>query len=497
MNTYRPWVDARKIVALSTGKAPEWYKIKNLANGPTQLYIYDEIGYFGLSASDLARELAEISGPVDCHINSPGGEVFDGITIYNCLQARGDVDVYIDGLAASIASVIAMAGRKVFIAKNARFMVHDGFSMAAGNASDMREMADRLDDASNNIASIYAERTGDTVAHWREIMRGERWYTAQAAIDAGLADSMIVHGSVAETREDASNHSHTPMTNHIVSGDPTQTGLSNAASHPYHSEHSMMHEPMTGTHAHNHACFECGDGDDGVHQHAHMHDNDAVHNHGHMTHSHSHDHGIGDGAHDHAHEAGQSSYGAHSHDHVHHNASGHIDPDHDGDNDATAAGDTDHDYWAGPVTNAADKEQRAYLRAHIDLHDASYDSTPWDGSAAMSAAAHSDNPASALSAICAGRRSGDASTEAAHALPHHKHPGSPPNKAGVTAALGRLNQTQGLSNKSAAEAHLKAHASAWASGSEDHDHTDIGDGPWINPTDEEIANWTKNMKGIK
>jgi ATP-dependent protease ClpP protease subunit len=480
-------------MALSTGKAPQWYRIKNLATGPTQLYIYDEIGFFGLSANDLARELADISGPVDCHINSPGGEVYDGITIYNCLQARGDVDVYIDGLAASIASVIAMAGRRVLIAKNARLMVHDGMSMAVGNAAEMREMAEMLDDASDNIASIYAEKTGGTVAAWREIMRGEKWYTAQEAIDAGLADSIIVHGKVAETRQDSKgsveDRQEATLTNSITTsstGTATMAPVvTDAALHPYHSSTSVTHEPMTGRHMHNHAAFGHPDDDDGIHGHAHDHDGDAIHDHTHVTHSHGHSH---DDMHRHAHDEGEDDYGPHTHDHVHHDMSGHADPDHDGDNDATAAGDTDHDYWAAPARNEADEEHRVYLRSHVDLHATSFDNTAWDGSAAMSAAANSDNPASALSAICAGSRSGDASTEAAHALPHHKHPGSPPNKAGVTAALGRLNQTQGLTNKSAAEAHLKAHAKAWASGSEDS-------ADWV-PTDEEVEMWARTMRGI-
>jgi hypothetical protein len=135
------------------------------------------------------------------------------------------------------------------------------------------------------------------------------------------------------------------------------------------------------------------------------------------------------------------------------------------------------------------------IKMHLELHNAAYDDTSWDGSAAMSAATNSSNPASALSAICAGRRSGDSSKQEAHALPHHKHPGSPPNKAGVTAALGRLNQTDGLTNKSAAQAHLEAHAAAWKSKTAG-DKTDTvvmnGDLP-----DDELNNIIKTLKGVR
>jgi ATP-dependent protease ClpP protease subunit len=173
----------------------DWYRIKNQVDGPTQLHIYDEIGYFGVSAGDLIRDLADVNGPIEVHVNSPGGEVFDGIAIYNALMARKDVTVVIDGLAASIASVIAMAGNPVLMARNSQMMIHDGFAMAIGNAGDMREMAELLDKTSNNIASIYSDHTGRPVSYWREIMRAETWYDSDEAIDAGLADRLVDSGA--------------------------------------------------------------------------------------------------------------------------------------------------------------------------------------------------------------------------------------------------------------------------------------------------------------
>lgn len=194
MSRNMPWRTARKMYALNQGRN-DWYRIRNQINGPTQLHIYDEIGYFGVTAMDLARDLADVSGPLEVHLNSPGGEVFDGIAIYNTLRQRRDVTIVIDGIAASIASVIAMAGSPILVARSGTMMVHDGFGMAIGNAQDMRETADQLDRASNNIASIYSEHTGRPQEYWRQIMKAETWYNGQEAIDVGLADRFLDSGA--------------------------------------------------------------------------------------------------------------------------------------------------------------------------------------------------------------------------------------------------------------------------------------------------------------
>jgi ATP-dependent protease ClpP protease subunit len=174
-----------------------WYRITNLAGAPTQVLIYDEIGYWGLTAQDFVSELSAIDGELDVHINSPGGEVFDGLTIYNYLQQRGGVGVTIDGIAGSIASVIAMAASpgKLKIAKRAEMMIHDASGLVIGNSADMLAQAKILDEQSDNVAGIYADRTGDTAEYWREQMQADNgngsWFIGQAAVDAKLADSLI------------------------------------------------------------------------------------------------------------------------------------------------------------------------------------------------------------------------------------------------------------------------------------------------------------------
>src|SRR6266498_184276 len=141
---------------------PTWYRISNKAEDTTLIDIYDEISWFGISAADFVKELRAVSTPkIELHINSPGGDVFDGVAIYNALrQHDAQVHVVIDSLAASAASFIAMAGDKITATATAMLMIHDAWGLVNGNAADMRDAADRLDKHSDNIASIYAARAG-------------------------------------------------------------------------------------------------------------------------------------------------------------------------------------------------------------------------------------------------------------------------------------------------------------------------------------------------
>lgn len=170
----------------------DWYRIQNKAGETPALYIYDEIGYFGDSAKDLVNALADVKGgQLDVHVNSPGGEIFDGLAIYQALKDHpASVTMYIDGLAASIASVIAMAGDRIVMAPKASLMVHDGWTMAVGSAKDMRKTADLLDKQSDIIASVYAEKTGYSTEFWRGVMSEDAWYNADEALAAGLVDEI-------------------------------------------------------------------------------------------------------------------------------------------------------------------------------------------------------------------------------------------------------------------------------------------------------------------
>jgi ATP-dependent protease ClpP protease subunit len=270
-----PWRTVQRQWALHQGGNNTWYRIKNQINGPTQLHIYDEIGYFGVSAKDLIRDLADVNGPIELHLNSPGGEVHEGIAIYNTLMSRNDVTVMIDGIAASIASVIAMAGNPILIARTAQMMVHDGYAMAIGSAQDFRDQAEVLDKASSLIASVYADHTGKPLGYWREIMKAETWYDSQEAIDSGLADRFIPSSQTRHTTD----HRVDDRWN-LGAAFRTQPAT-DAATVPYVGEHQARHLPMTGTHTHDHAAHGDGDADDGIHggDGPHTHNNDSDHNH--------------------------------------------------------------------------------------------------------------------------------------------------------------------------------------------------------------------------
>lgn len=171
--------------------AADWYRITNLADS-AEVVIYDEIGWWGTSAADFMNELKQITAnTITLRLNSPGGDVFDGVAIMNALRSHpAAVTTQVDGLAASIASVIALAGDRIVMQPGATMMIHDASGMCYGQAPDMRELADMLDRHSDNIASLYAERAGGTVAEWRERMRGEAWFNADEAVAAGLADEV-------------------------------------------------------------------------------------------------------------------------------------------------------------------------------------------------------------------------------------------------------------------------------------------------------------------
>lgn len=169
-----------------------WFRIANKSKDETDVYIYDEIGLWGITANDFVRELQGIeTKSINLHLNSPGGEVFDGIAIYNALRAHpANVNVSIDSLAASAASFIAQAGDRIKIAKTGTMMIHEAAGLAWGPASEMRKMAEELDMMSSTIAGIYADRAGETEAVWRARMETESWYRGQEAVDIGLADEV-------------------------------------------------------------------------------------------------------------------------------------------------------------------------------------------------------------------------------------------------------------------------------------------------------------------
>lgn len=161
------------------------------ADTGTEIDLYDEIGMWGVSAKDFRRALKESRGDVTLRLNSGGGSVFDGVSIYNDLVAHeGNVRIEITGLAASIASIIAMAGNEIVMAPNAMMMIHRSWSLGVGNSQDFEAMADILSKIDDGMARTYATRTGSGIKQVKQWMQDETWMTAKEAVDLGFATSI-------------------------------------------------------------------------------------------------------------------------------------------------------------------------------------------------------------------------------------------------------------------------------------------------------------------
>jgi ATP-dependent protease ClpP protease subunit len=167
-----------------------WYEFRAQARGG-DIVIYDEIGAFGIPAKTFLDELKALGSIAELtvRINSPGGSVFDGVAIYNALKRHdAAITVWIDGIAASIASMIAMAGDQVVMPENAMLMLHDPSALVLGTASDMRLMADALDKMKAGMVAAYRDKSGRDDAEIEALMAAETWLLAQEAADLGLAD---------------------------------------------------------------------------------------------------------------------------------------------------------------------------------------------------------------------------------------------------------------------------------------------------------------------
>lgn len=169
-----------------------WYEIKAKGAGVAEVLIYEEIGMWGVSAKQFARDLKDLGkiSQIDLRINSPGGSVFDGNAIFNQIkQHPASVTVYIDGLAASMASVIAMAGDRIVMPENALMMIHNPWTVAIGDADELRKNADLLDKIKTTLVNAYGRSmmTEDEIV---EMMDAETWLTGEEAVEMGFADEL-------------------------------------------------------------------------------------------------------------------------------------------------------------------------------------------------------------------------------------------------------------------------------------------------------------------
>lgn len=171
-----------------------WFRMQAKEDQTADIYIYDEIGGWGISARRFTEDLISLGNlsHINLHIHSPGGEVFDGIAIYNQLKNHSaTITVFIDGLAASMASVIAMVGDTVIMPKNAMMMIHKPWGVSWGDANDMREYADLLDKLENVLIPAYVAKTGKTTEEITAMLEQETWLDGDECVEHGFADKVI------------------------------------------------------------------------------------------------------------------------------------------------------------------------------------------------------------------------------------------------------------------------------------------------------------------
>lgn len=170
-----------------------WYNIQSQASAESvDVYLFNEIGMWGITAQDFINDIKEHKGqPMDLHINCVGGDVFDGMAIYNVLKKRTQkTTVYVEGIAASMGGIIALAGDEVIMSENSLYMIHNAWGGTMGEASDMRKYANILEKLSDESADIYSKKTGLPIEQVKDMMNEETWMNAEEALGFGFIDSI-------------------------------------------------------------------------------------------------------------------------------------------------------------------------------------------------------------------------------------------------------------------------------------------------------------------
>lgn len=198
MSSVEGHADWRQMADRFRSRIPDqssWYEIRNADDDDqATIRIYGEIGgLYGVTEEDFAQELDEVTAPnVEVQISSPGGSAFSGVAIYNALRNHdARITTRVDGVAASAASVVVQAGDTRQMSQHAQMMIHEAWGLVLGNAGEMRDMADLLDRQTDNIAGIYASRSGRSKDQFRQMMTDETWFTDEEAVEDGLADEIL------------------------------------------------------------------------------------------------------------------------------------------------------------------------------------------------------------------------------------------------------------------------------------------------------------------
>ena len=170
----------------------KWYNIQNKAGEPADVYIFDEIGTYGITAQEFITDIKDLKDtPINLRINSLGGDVFDGMAMYNVIKRReAKTTVYIEGIAASIATIISLGADEVVMAENSLFMIHNAWGGTMGEAKDMRKTAETLEKITGELTDIYRKKTGLSYDALAEMMDEETWLNANEALEMGFIDTI-------------------------------------------------------------------------------------------------------------------------------------------------------------------------------------------------------------------------------------------------------------------------------------------------------------------
>ncbi len=185
--------DRSRSTPTTSPKNNSWFRMQAGHQSDADIYIYDEIGFWGVTAKQFISDLNALGDitHINLHINSPGGDVFEGIAIFNALKTHGaSITVYVDGVAASMASVIAMVGNPVIMPENTFMMIHKPFGFTGGDAEDMRTYADLLDKVEAVLLPAYAQKTGKTTDEIAAMLADETWMSGAECLAQGFADQV-------------------------------------------------------------------------------------------------------------------------------------------------------------------------------------------------------------------------------------------------------------------------------------------------------------------
>ena len=209
---------------------PDWYKVENVTDDEAEIIVYDYIGWPYNDAADFVRAIRGItSQKITIRINSPGGDVFDGIAIANAIASHPSKPITrIESLAASAASYIAVSGHEKQAYKNTMIMIHEPMTGMWGNQHDLRDVADILKQINEQMIDIYADNTNVGKRELKSMLKDETWMTASVAKEKGFVDTILNAGSPAEAKFDLSMFASAPDTLQSESRKPTERNIERA-----------------------------------------------------------------------------------------------------------------------------------------------------------------------------------------------------------------------------------------------------------------------------